>query len=266
MNTSQEDQDIETAVARSLGRSFARQRLRDNLIAIAILLAAALVLIAIRFVLAQSYDLVVALQLILPWVLYGCLARQGPGGVFISWMWSSIACYFLTMGYFGYATLVDRTDAVAAACILGAGLIAGIAVHRPEMVAKGVRQLTFLIYCFTAVYSYNALLQLNCLLDRSPVTIYRPIVLEKVYGIRRSVGLLVESWSPDQRHNAASVLLVKPGAAMVPPSPELFKTAREGETICVLQRKGALGMSWYTAQSRSWTGGPLALGPWGATF
>jgi hypothetical protein len=265
MNTTQENQDLETAVARSLARSFARQRLRDNVTAIAILIAAALALIAIRAVLTQSYYLVVALQLVLPWVLYACLVRQGPGGVFISWMWSSIGCYFLTMGYFGYTAFVDRTEAVAAACILGACLIAAIAVHRPEMVAKGVRQLTFLIYCFTAVYSYNALLHLNCLLDRSPVTTYRPVVLEKVYGYRRSRGLLVESWSPDQRHSAVT-FLIKPGAAMVPPPPELFKTARTGETICVLQRKGALGMSWYTAQSRSWAGGPVALGPWGGTF
>jgi hypothetical protein len=265
MNTSQEDQDLETAVARSLARSFARQRLRDNVTAIAILLAGALALLAIRVLLKQSYYLVVAVQLVLPWVLYVCLVRQGPSGVFISWMWSSIACYFLTTGYFGYAALVDRTETVVAACTLGAGLIAGIAVHRPEMVAKGVRQLTFLIYCFTAVYSYDALLQLNCLLDRSPVTVYRPIVLEKVYGIRRSVGLLVEPWSPDQRHSAVT-LLIKPGTAMVPPSPEVFKTAREGETICVLQRKGALGMSWYAAQSRSWTGGPVALGPWGGAL
>ena len=32
---------------------------------------------------------------------------------------------------------------------------------------------------------------------RSTITIYKPVVLEKVYGFRAR-GLLVESWSPDR--------------------------------------------------------------------
>ena len=99
---------------------------------------------------------------------------------------------------------------------------------------------------------------------RSTITIYKPVVLEKVYGFRAR-GLLVESWSPDQRLSVAS-LLVRRGATMVPPSRELFNTVHEGDTICVVQRKGRLGMSWYTAQLGSWSGGQVALGPWGGSF
>ena len=221
-------------------------------------------LIAIHIVLKQSYYLVVATQLVLPWLLYTLLARNGPVGVFLSWMWSSIVTYILMTGYFGYASFVNRTMAVESACIIGAALLAVIAMHRSEMLTKDERPLAVFVYCFVVMYSYAAIFQVNCLLESSSTTIYRPVVLEKVYGFRAR-GLLVESWSPDQRLSAAA-LLIRRGAAMVPPSRELFNAARKGDAICVLQREGRLGMSWYTAQLGSWTGGKFALGPWGGSY
>jgi hypothetical protein len=199
MQNKRENEDAETALARALGRSFAKQRLRDNLDEIAIVLAGAVALIVIQIVLRQSYYLVMGAQLGLPWILYGWLARKGPVAIFLSWMWSSIVCLILTMGYFGYASLVDRTTILAAACIAGVILFAAIAMHRPQMLAKSERPLAVFVYCFVVVYSYATIFQLNCLLDRSSITIYRPVVLEKVYGFRRARGLLVQSWMPDQR-------------------------------------------------------------------
>src|SRR5215471_19633705 len=82
-----EEQDTETALALSLGRSFAKQRLEDNLREIAILLAGAVALIYIA--LQQSYYLVMATQLVLPWLLCVWLARNGPVGVFLAWTCSA---------------------------------------------------------------------------------------------------------------------------------------------------------------------------------
>src|SRR5215471_4355851 len=214
MENMREDQDTETALALSLGRSFAKQRLEDNLREIAILLAGAVALIYIA--LQQSYYLVMATQLVLPWLLCVWLARNGPVGVFLAWTCSAIVSYILLMGYLGYASFVNRTTAVATAVIIGATLFAVIAMHRPEMLVKNERPLAVFVYCFVVVYSYTAIFQVNCLLERSPLTIYRPVVLEKVYGFRAR-GLLVESWSSDELPNAAS-FLVKRGAAMIPPS------------------------------------------------
>jgi hypothetical protein len=229
------------------------------------MLAVAVALIAIHVALQQSYYLVMATQLALPWLLYAWLAHRGPVGVFLAWMWSSIVSYILSTGYFGYTSLMNRTTAVATACIIGTALFVVIATHRPEMLVKNERPLAVFVYGFVVAYSYAGIFQVNCLLDRSSITIYRPVVLEKVYGFRRARGLLVESWSPEQRLSMAS-LFMRRGAAMVPPSRELFETTRKGDTICVLQRKGRLGMSWYTSQLGSWTGGKDALGPWDGRY
>ncbi|HLK67870.1 MAG TPA: hypothetical protein VKU19_30770 [Bryobacteraceae bacterium] len=264
MERKRENEDAESALARALGRSFARRQFRSNLEVIAILLGGAAALIAIQILLKQSYYLVMATQLGLPWILYLWLALRGPVGVFISWMCSSVVCFILTMGYIGYASLVDRTTSVAAACILGLILFAAIAIHCPEILAKDGRPIAVFVYCFVVVYSYHAIFQANCVLDRSPITVYRPLVLQKVYGFRAQ-GLLVEAWSPAQGLSPAS-LMIRRGAAMVAPSRGLFNAVDKGDSICVVQRKGELGMSWYTAQLRTWNGGPVALGPWGRSF
>jgi hypothetical protein len=257
-------QDAETAVARALGRSVARQRFRDNLHEIAILFAGALAVIGFATASRQSYYVVTATQIGLPGILYAWLARNGPAGVFLAWMWSAIITYFLIGGYFDYAALVDRTTLTALACLTGAILFLAITKHCPQMLVRTELPFAVLVYCFLVVYSYTAIFQLNCVFDRSSATVHRPVVLEKVYGFRAR-GLVVDSWSPDSRMSVPSLVLRR-GAAMVPPSPELFKATHVGDRICVVQRKGAFAMSWFTTQPDSWTGGPVALGPWGRRF
>jgi hypothetical protein len=143
--------------------------------------------------------------------------------------------------------------------------VAAIGVHRPEMLAKGQRPLLCFIYVFIVVYSYASTFEVNCLLDRSAITVHRTVVLDKLYGLRASLGLLVNSWTSDQRLSPAS-LLIRRGASVVPPSRELFASVRKGDTICVVQREGRLGMSWYIAQAESAQSGQTAFGPWGARF
>ncbi len=253
-----QNEDAEAAVARALGRSLARQHIRDNLQAIGIVLAGALVIYAFALVLKRSYYLVMAAQLTLPWVLYVLLARKGPVGVFLAWMLSALGIYFLT-GFFGYAFMVDRTRVLAAACAVGVMLLAVIAMHRPEMLSKSAGPLGGFVYCFLVIYSYSGIFEVNCLFDRSPVVVYQPVVLKK------SWGLLVQPWSPDQRLNPASLLIMR-GSVLVPAPREVFRSAHVGRPICVLQRKGRLGMSWCTAQTGSWDGRQVALGPWGGAF
>ena len=259
-----ENEDGEAAFAKALGRSFRKRRHGNSLVALTVVAAGALALFAIHLLLKQNSYLVMAALIGLPWVLYAWLARKGAVGVFLSWMWSAIVCFVLTEGYLGYVSLVDRTTDLSMAGIGGGILLAAIAIHRPQLVAKSNRPLAVFTYCFLAMYSYAAIFAVNCTLDRSPATNYRPVLLQKIYGFR-SQGLLVEAWSPSQRWSAASLLLRR-GGAMVRPSAELFRRVREGDTILVAQRNGSLGMSWFVAQSTSAPGGKVALGPFSAKF
>jgi hypothetical protein len=255
--------DPDATLAVALGRAFARQRLRSRLRVIAIL--AVLGLVAIVIVLYPSYYWALGTQVVVPWILYGLSVRAGPVGVFLSWLWSSIITYALISGTYGYLSLVSRVPAIVVACIGGAFLLSAMTVRTPEMRTKAARPCAALVFFFAAVYSYSAMLQVNCLLDDSSVTVYRSRVLKKVYGFR-SRGLLVESWSREQQGLSPVSLLFQRGSAMVSPSSQLFNAVHPGDTICVVQRKGGLGMSWFTAQLCPWNGGYVPLGPWAGRF
>ena len=179
-------------------------------------------LIAIHIVLKQSYYLVMATQLVLPWLLYVWLARNGPVGVFLSWMWSSIVSYILMTGWRFWLHVAGEPDDGCGGRMHHRGC--SVSGDRDAPLGDACKGRTptcrFRVLLCRGLQGHAAIFQVNCLLESSSITIYRPVVLEKVYGFRTR-GLLVESWSPDQRLSAAA-LLIRPGAAMVPPSRETF--------------------------------------------
>jgi hypothetical protein len=263
-------QDPETAQWIALGRAFARRRRspKSSLIGMAMLAAFAWVaLVGVPFVMTlhSAYFWVLAMQLIVPWILYGLSVGHGPDAVALSWFCSSFVSFFL-MGFYNYVSLLNRLPAIVWACIAGAILVAAMIVHRPEMLEKrqtGGRPFILpAVFCFAVLYSYIAIFQINCLLDKSSFTVYRTVVLD-VYGSghRGSRGLLVQSWSQEQGQSPVFSFVFGHGTDMAPPG-VLINVVHKGDTICVVQGKGRLGMSWYTAHLCPWNGGRVALGPW----
>ena len=61
----------------------------------------------------------------------------------------------------------------------------------------------------------------------------------------------VGPWGPEQQAGSAAV-----------PS-NVFRSVHEGDRVCVVLRKGALGVSSYTIQLCPWEGGPIQLEPGG---
>jgi hypothetical protein len=267
-----EKEDPETAQWLALSRTFARRRRspQRSLIGMAMLAVFALVALdGVPFVMSlhSSYYWVLAVQLIVPWILYGLSVGHGPDAVALSWFCSYLISWVLINAY-NYVSLLNRLPAIGWACIAGAILVVAMTMHRPEMRAKsafGLGPLLLpLVFCFVVLYSYIAIFQINCLLDKSSFTVYRTVVLKHEYGYRSS-GLLVQKWSQEQGLSPVSWLFGH-GTEMAPPSGVLFNAVHEGDTICVVQRKGRLGMSWYTAHLCPWNGGRVALGPWGGSF
>jgi hypothetical protein len=267
-------QDPETAQWIALGRAFAKRRRspKSSLIGMAMLAAFAWVaLVGVPFVMTlhSAYFWVLAMQLIVPWILYGLAVGHGPDAVALSWFCSYlISCVLLTA--YNYVSLLNRLPAIEDACIAGAILVAAMIVHRPEMLEKrktgGGPFILPSVFCFAVLYSYIAIFQINCLLDKSSFTVYRTVVLD-VYGSRGrgSRGLLVQQWSQEQGQSPVFSFTFGHGTAMAPPG-VLLNVVHKGDTICVVQRAGRLGMSWYTAQLCPWNGGRVALGPWGGSF
>lgn len=105
-----------------------------------------------------------------------------------------------------------------------------------------------------ALYCYVALYQLNCVLDRSPATIYESKISAKGLTYLGPDILKIRPWI--QGGDIATVGV----------SPKIFRSVQPGDTICIVQRNGALHMPWFTAQTSPWTGGTVDFGPVGGMF
>jgi hypothetical protein len=102
-----------------------------------------------------------------------------------------------------------------------------------------------------ALYCYAALYQLNCVLDRSPSTVYESKISAKGLTYLGPNTLKIRPWI--QGGDIATV-----GVA-----PKTFDSVRPGDTICIVQRNGALLMPWFSAQTSPCTGVTVDIGPVG---
>lgn len=156
-------------------------------------------------------------------------------------------CFTIAV-YYEYLSLLRTAPVILPACIIGIVLlVAGGSSDRKLWASDmGHRVDLLLAVILSLAYGYATLLQLNCVLDRSPATVYRAVVAGKS-DRGRGWHVAVEPWGP------------QPEARDLKVAYEVFKSIQPGEQVCMVQRAGALGISWYTVQTCPWNGGPLFL-------
>ena len=201
------------------------------------------------------YRWVLAVQIGLPWVSFALTwyfvdREQDWGGRYISLLFSTFLTSLMALIPYGYMSLVSSTRTVLWACAVGLAIFIALSVH--ELADWKInRWIATMLAGSLIFYSYVALLQLNCVLDRSPALVYTSTVSGKVLVFRGPDRLRIQPWSAFH------------GIATVGVSPRVYYSVQRGDTICVVQRTGAFNTIWFTAQTCPWTGGPVDLGPVG---
>jgi hypothetical protein len=194
----------------------------------------------------------IALHIALPWLAVGMvMVYPKQLAVFLdsdtrqplsaAWFLNMIALVVL----FRCVSFTDWTQAVWVGCIPGAALFAiGLIVEWPSR--SGPLGLAFVMF-FSVGYGYGAVRELDVLLDRSPAIVVRSTILEK--SRFKAYALQVEPWGDVQQIKNV----------LVPES--VYQSVEKGGSICMVLRRGAFGIGWYTAQACPWTGSEVALGP-----
>jgi hypothetical protein len=197
------------------------------------------------------------LQLILPWVLVayvGFLPQRftfaaaravtvPPNSIMILVLFS--AAYNLAVGVaFTYVEVVSQGRLIALASVLALPLLgAMLAVD-----SRGKRSWNWLAVGLLAVasfsYSYWALRWINIVFDDSPQAAMSSVVARKFKG----VWVRVQPWGPVRDAKAVQVPHV------------IYRVLQPNGSVCLVTRGGALGISWYTAQTCPWTGHNVMLG------
>jgi hypothetical protein len=160
--------------------------------------------------------------------------------------------FFTSMAPFStycYAPFVRKLPVLELACVVGAVLFAALLVS--EVRAKGNPVLMTIALPLSVLYGYAAVVQLNCVLDHSPATVYKTVVSNK--SLRRP-SLDMDPWGPAPEPKS----ILTQYHALVPR--QIFDAVQVGGPICVVQSAGALGISWYSAQVCPWNGQPVVLG------
>jgi hypothetical protein len=137
-----------------------------------------------------------------------------------------------------FVSFLDAQDQFKQPEYLIGGILAGVAVVAAPIPK---RKISHLLHCvqlllMSLLYGHIAVREVNTLFDRSPKTVYESRVVRDRGHTRHGPHVYsIEPWGP-----------VKDGAeAIIPPLGHYF---RIGEPVCMVLRKGALGVPWYTAQ------------------
>jgi hypothetical protein len=213
----------------------------------------------------KPYGWILAAQIGMPWIAIGmvwCLPGwyslfRGLTGRFLLLQGgetsiSLVAVFFPTCftvaAYYDYLSLVRSAPIILPACIVGVALlVAGGVSDRNLWASDAGHRIDLLIAVILSLaYGYATVFQVNCVLDHSPTAVYRAVVTDKS-DRGRGWHLEVGSWGSQQAARNVKVPY------------ELFKSIQPGQEVCIVQRAGALGISWYTAQSCPWGGGPVFL-------
>jgi hypothetical protein len=210
--------------------------------------------------LPMPYGWIMAAQIGMPWFAvlmawcfpkwYSLFHGSVPAGRASDDRCLALSCFFFptvfTIAiYYDYVMLVRRAPVIPLACLIGATLLVGGGLRDPYLWAGDVRRhrgtLLFAIFA-SFFYGYAATLQLNFVLDRSPDTVFRSVVAGKTHT-KGNWRLQIQPWGLEQETRKISV------------PPKLFKAVQPGDAVCMVQRAGALGIAWYTAQACPWKGG-----------
>jgi hypothetical protein len=168
------------------------------------------------------------------------------------------AWFFAGLAQFGaylYAAPVQKLPFIEYGLMIGAFLFAGAVIS--HLLAKASLFPLAMVLPLSCSYGYGVVVQVNCLLDHSPAKVYRTVVSHKPSGRGYSQVLDFEPWGP----NPAPKSLMTQYSVTVQRA--TFDAVRTGDTVCVVQRSGAMGMSWYTVQVCPSGGGPVVVEPVG---
>lgn len=116
------------------------------------------------------------------------------------------------------------------------GLLLTIAAARVDPWFQKQRWAVLLCGLMTCLYGYGAGLQLNTIADRSVPQVYRVAVVAKHVDENAHVKtwyLTLEPWGTVTTSEDVSA------------AEALYRVTRPGEIVCVLLRRGAIGMPWY---------------------
>jgi hypothetical protein len=250
--------DLEPAVVAALANAMHRKHRGervDELSMSAVGVVCLLTLIGVAFD-PYPYRWLVPVQIGLPWVSFAFTwyfvdrEHQGQHNRFVSLFFSSLFISMVAMVPYGYVSLVSRSSTVVVACV--AGLVISGVLTMPALVSRKSRAIaTVVMAAVLAFYSYTVLYQLNCLLDRSPVVAYKSVVSAtgRLYLGPDILRIRLRSQDSD--------------FATVGVPPKVSHSIQLGETVCVVQRNGALHTPWFTVQTCPWTGELVDLGPAG---
>jgi len=220
-----------------------------------VLLAQAALTIAVPFWISayqRPPALAIALHIALPWLAVGMVLlcpRQFT--VFLDsdtrkplsavWFLNMIALVVL----FRCVSFTDWTQAIWIGCIPGAALFA-IALIIEWPARSTPLGLAFVLF-FSIGYGYGTVRELDILLDRSPAIVIRSRIQEK--SRLKAYVLRVDPWGDVSKIRNETV----------PQS--TYQAVQVGGPVCMVLRRGAFGINWYTAQACPWTGSEVALGP-----
>jgi len=208
----------------------------------------------------SPYFWLIPTQVLVPWIAFAlvwCFPRVISFGC--SWAdkylaWSGLVLLVTLparIAYY-YVALSSEPSALATAFIAGVTLCGLAALIDAKRLARRERSAMVFWLLPAVLYCHAAALQLNCVLDNSPATVYRSVVIKKplVYGdmYHPDYWLRVEPWGAEHGAKDAGV------------SSRTYHSVQVGDTVCVVQREGWLGMRWYTVQTFPWRGGPVFLG------
>jgi hypothetical protein len=189
----------------------------------------------------------VLLEASAPWIAVAAVLRFPErlvvffGGrrvpLFGVWTFAALA----PMGVNAYRPLVRTLPAVELGLLAGAVLFAAAAVSLPQ--PKAIPLLILPILPLSLLYGFTNVVQVNWMLDRSPATMFTTAVTHKSPAGRSELSLNLQAWgaNPEQKSLSAR--------DRVSVTRETFDAVRVGGPVCVMQREGALGIAWYTAQA-----------------
>ena len=196
----------------------------------------------------RPYELVIALVAALPWVAFVLCMRGGrlftiedPGKSTARANLTTLLIgpgVVLALRALRDVNLIAPTDLLIPA-IIGGVCMTGLAVW----IAPGLRQKLpklALYVLFLGAYSGGAIALANELLDHANGTAFRVVVLGKhrTTGRGATQYLTVSAWGSRQRENEVQV------------PPYLYLGTYVGQSVCIVQRHGDLGLRWYYVSDR----------------
>jgi len=137
-----------------------------------------------------------------------------------------------------YASLVAHLTGVEVGSVAGLLLFAVAAVA--QIRTKANLQVLVILLPLSVVYGLFNLVQANCVLDHSPSTVYRTVVSSR--SSYRGFSLDLEPWGG----NPPSKGLLTRYTVSVPRA--TYDAVEKGGPVCIEQRKGALGLAWFSAR------------------